>query len=155
MLPSTLYSMWPMHLQSLRLLHPAGFSRCNYKKIQLLTFDFDFHTRCLAVPSTSCELCTCKINSWYVQQFRSRYIYKNAFFGLWHWQRFRSPPVKYFYWSFQGGTSFLDHLCYSCLVFLMHSCTSVYWCHVVACWESADLLALVCDVKSSQSQLTT
>ena len=27
--------------------------------------------------------------------------------------------VKYFYWPFQGGTSFVDHLCYFCLVFVM------------------------------------
>ena len=26
-------------------------------------------------------------------------------------------PVKYFYWPFQGGASFLDHLCYFCLIF--------------------------------------
>ena len=30
-----------------------------------------------------------------------------------------SPPVKYFYWPFQGGTSFVDHLCYLCLVLFM------------------------------------
>ena len=29
-----------------------------------------------------------------------------------------SPPVKYFYWSFQGGTSFVDHLSYFCLCLL-------------------------------------
>ena len=29
-----------------------------------------------------------------------------------------SLPVKYFYWSFQGGASFVDHLCYFCLVLL-------------------------------------
>ena len=29
-----------------------------------------------------------------------------------------SPPVKYFYWPFQGGASFVDHLCYICLVLL-------------------------------------
>ena len=28
------------------------------------------------------------------------------------------PPVKYFYKSFQGNT-FVDHLCYLCLVFVM------------------------------------
>ena len=32
----------------------------------------------------------------------------------------------------------------SCFVVL--SCASVCWCLVVACWEGADLLALVCDV---------
>ena len=28
------------------------------------------------------------------------------------------PPVKYFYWPFQGGASFADHLRYLCLVLL-------------------------------------
>ena len=37
-----------------------------------------------------------------------------------------SPPVKYFYLSFQGGTSFVNHLCYFCLVFVMLLCESVY-----------------------------
>ena len=49
-----------------------------------------------------------------------------------------SPLVKYFYWPFQGGTSFVDHLCYLCLVFAMYSLL-----FIVALW--ADLLALVCD----------
>ena len=30
-----------------------------------------------------------------------------------------SPPVKYFYGPFQGGASFVDHLCYFCLAFVM------------------------------------
>ena len=29
-----------------------------------------------------------------------------------------SPPVKYFYLPFQGGASFVDHLCYFRLVLL-------------------------------------
>ena len=29
-----------------------------------------------------------------------------------------SPPVKYFYWPFQGDASFVDHLCYFCLILL-------------------------------------
>ena len=32
-----------------------------------------------------------------------------------------SPKVKYFNWPFKGGTSFVDHLCYLCLVFLSWS----------------------------------
>ena len=32
-----------------------------------------------------------------------------------------SPPGKYFDWPFEGGTSFEDHLCYLCLVFVMLS----------------------------------
>ena len=31
------------------------------------------------------------------------------------------PSSKIFYWQFQGGTSFVDHLCYLCLVFFMLS----------------------------------
>ena len=52
-----------------------------------------------------------------------------------------SPPVKYFCWPFQGGASFVDHLCYLCLVF-----ESVHCCLVVTWRERADLLALACDV---------
>ena len=37
------------------------------------------------------------------------------------------------------GTSFVDRLCYFCVVFVMLSGTSVYWCRVVTCWERADL----------------
>ena len=55
-----------------------------------------------------------------------------------------SPPVIYFYWRFQGVTSFVDHLCYLCLVFC-HAFASVHCCLVITCWERADLLALVCD----------
>ena len=32
-----------------------------------------------------------------------------------------SPPVKYFYWPFKGGTSIVDHLCYLCLMFAILS----------------------------------
>ena len=41
--------------------------------------------------------------------------------GGWRRETGLSPPVKYFYWPFQGGTSFVDHLCYICLVFVMLS----------------------------------
>ena len=58
-----------------------------------------------------------------------------------------SPPIKYFYWPFQGGAPFVDHLFYFCLVFVMHTCGSVYWYLVVTCWERADLVSLVCYVQ--------
>ena len=32
-----------------------------------------------------------------------------------------SPQRRYVYWPFQGGTSFVDHLCYICHVFVMLS----------------------------------
>ena len=38
-----------------------------------------------------------------------------------------SPPVKYFYGQFQGGDSFVDHLCYFCLVFVMFSCICLFY----------------------------
>ena len=39
-----------------------------------------------------------------------------------------SPPVKYFYWPFKGGTSFVDHLCFCGLCF---SCFRV--CSLLPC----------------------
>ena len=63
----------------------------------------------------------------------------------WRHETDLSPPVKYFYRQFQGGTSFADHFCKFCCVFAMLSCASVYCRLVVICWERADLLALICD----------
>ena len=40
----------------------------------------------------------------------------------------------------------MDPLCFSCLVFAMPLCESVYMCLVVTCWERTDLFALVCGV---------
>ena len=52
-----------------------------------------------------------------------------------------------FEWLFYtGDTSFVDHLCFFCLVFVMPLCASVYLCLVVTCWERADHLAIVCGV---------
>ena len=57
------------------------------------------------------------------------------------------PSSKMFYLPFQGGTSFVDLLCFLfCLVFAMSLSASVYMCFVVICWEKAGLLALVCGV---------
>ena len=54
------------------------------------------HTKCCSVPSTSCDLCTCKVWSCYVQWFRRRCIQKKfTLFDLWHWtlgQRHRNVP---------------------------------------------------------------
>ena len=55
------------------------------------------------------------------------------------------PPVKYFYWPFQGSASFVDHLCYFCLVLLCFR-ARLFLYLVVTCWERVDLWALVCDV---------
>ena len=56
------------------------------------------------------------------------------------------PSSKIFYWPFQGGTSFVDLLCFCSDLCLLCLCASVYMCFVVTCWERADLLALVCGV---------
>ena len=52
------------------------------------------------------------------------------------------PSSKIFYRPFQGGTSFVDLLCFFCLVFAMPLYMSIYMCLVVTCWERA----LVCGV---------
>ena len=57
------------------------------------------------------------------------------------------PSNKIFYWPFQGGTSFVDRLCFFCLVFAMPLWVSVYMCLVVTCQERAEPLALVCGVQ--------
>ena len=56
------------------------------------------------------------------------------------------PSSKLLYWPFQGGTSFVDLLCFCSVLCLLCLCASVYMCFVVTCWERADLLALVCGV---------
>ena len=40
----------------------------------------------------------------------------------------------------------MDLLHFFCPAFVMPLCAFVYLCLVVTCWESADLLALVCGV---------
>ena len=59
-----------------------------------------------------------------------------------------NPLLQYYADSFEtlGGTSFVDLLCFYCLVFATPLYASVYMCLVVTCWERADLLALVCGV---------
>ena len=48
------------------------------------------------------------------------------------WNRFK-PSSKIFYWRFQGVTSFVDLLCFFCLVVTMHLCSSV----LCALWSPA------------------
>ena len=55
---------------------------------------------------------SCKPNiyvSWFTSELRLRLVL---------WNRF-NPLVNYFYWPFQGGASFVEHLCYLCLVFVI------------------------------------
>ena len=62
------------------------------------------------------------------------------------WNRFK-PSSKIFSLTVPRRCFFCGSfmLCF-CLVFVMLSCASVYWCLVVTCWERAKLLSIVCDV---------
>ena len=59
----------------------------------------------------SCLLCfaTFPNQSWFTSEIRVR-------LAPWNWFK---PSSKIFYWPFQGGISFVDDLCYICLVFVM------------------------------------
>ena len=75
--------------------------------------------------------------SWTTSKLRARS-------ALWSWFK---PSSKIFYWPFQGGTSFVDLLCFfrSCVCYAFVSvCLCVPW---GPCWDRADLLALVCGVQ--------
>ena len=74
--------------------------------------------------------------SWSTSELRARLVRLNRF----------KPSSKIFCWPFQGGTSFVDLLCFCFVLCLLFLCASVYMCFVVTCWEGADLLALVCGV---------
>ena len=74
MLPSTLDIMWPMHQQSLMLLHPTFKEKIHLQENTL--FDLDLGAICCPVPSTSCDLCTSKVWCCYIPRLRRRYIYK-------------------------------------------------------------------------------
>ena len=65
---------------------------------------------------------------------------------VWPWETCVSLPLKYFYWPFLGGASFVDHSCYSGVCLLCFCVRLFSCCLVVTCWERPDLLALVCDV---------
>ena len=78
LLPSTLYIMWPMHRQNLKLLLPKVYEEISLQENTL--FDLwpwgQGHKKCHPVPSTLCDLCTGKIWSCYFQKFMRRWIYK-------------------------------------------------------------------------------
>ena len=74
MLPSTLDFMWPMHQQSLMLLHPMVEEKMYLQENTL--FDLHGHTKCCPAPSTLCDLCTNKVLYCYIPRLRRRCIYK-------------------------------------------------------------------------------
>ena len=68
-------------------------------------------------------LCFCHFPMWYPvdrRVCRCTWFFILSIPDLCHLETGLSPPVKYFYRPFQSGTSFVDHLCYLCLVFVIH-----------------------------------
>ena len=72
-------------------------SRCISKNIHYFIFYLEFgsrpHKNC-QVPSVSCYLCTCKVQSCYVQQFRSSHNYKTRMRS--RWGAIANPHAKVF-----------------------------------------------------------
>ena len=91
MLHSTLHIMWPMHQQSLILLHPTVKEKMHYYIIKLKYIIWPWpsgqgHMKCCPVPSKSCDLCTYKS----LKLRRQKKLGGDAFnenwmFDLWPW----------------------------------------------------------------------
>ena len=76
MLPSTIHIMWPMQLRTLKLLCPMVKEKVFTRKYIIWPWlQGQGHMKCCLVPSTSCDLCTCKIWSCYFKKFM-RCVYK-------------------------------------------------------------------------------
>ena len=84
---STLYIIWLMHLQILKLLCPTVEEHMYLQENTL--FDLDplcsqGHIKFYPVPFTLFDLCKCIVWSCYVQGFMRRCIYKKIHHELWH-----------------------------------------------------------------------
>ena len=66
--------------------------------------------------------------SWSISELRMR-------LAPWNWFK---PPSKIFYWPFIGSTSFVNHLCYLCILFVMLSRL-----FIAALWSPAGLASRV------------
>ena len=73
MLPSTIHIMWNFEVAMSNGLGEDAFTR---KYIIWPGPQCQGHMKCCLVPSTSCDLCTCKIWSCYFQKFMGRWVYK-------------------------------------------------------------------------------
>ena len=84
MLLSTFYIMWPMHLWSLKLLCPVVKEEMHLQENTLYDLDLVVKvTQNVVQCPPNHILCTCKIWSCYVKQFRRRWIYKKVHFMTW------------------------------------------------------------------------
>ena len=74
------FIMWPMYLQSLKLLHPMVKEMHYQENIHYWPWPQcqggQGHMKCCLVPSTSCGLCTSKVWYCYILRLRRRCIYK-------------------------------------------------------------------------------
>ena len=71
--------MRPMHLQSLKLLSPKVKEEMQSQANTLFDlWTWQGHKKYCPAPSTSFDLCTCKVWSCFVQRIRSRCIYRKC-----------------------------------------------------------------------------
>ena len=81
-----------MHLQSLKLLRGDAF----YKKVHYLPVTLGCDTKYCPIPSTSYDLCTCKVLSCYIQQFRRIiHLQENTVFDVDLWVEVTQNVAQY------------------------------------------------------------
>ena len=96
-LPSTLDIMLPMHQQSLMLLHLTAKEKMHLQENTLLLY-----MKWCPVPSTSCDLSTYRVWSYYVKRFRRRCIYKKIhYLTLGSRSHEMLPSTLYIMWPMQ------------------------------------------------------
>ena len=78
--PSILYIIWPMHLQSLKLLCPTLYEEMHLQEI----FDFLGQGHMKTLPATSCELWTSKVWCCYNPRLRRRDAFTRKYI-IWPW----------------------------------------------------------------------
>ena len=86
-----------------------------------------YRSQHMDVSSSASTKVSCKPNiyvSWSTSELRRRLVPLNWF----------KPSSKIFYWSFQGGTSFVDLLCFCSVLCLLCLCTPLFIC---ALWSPA------------------
>ena len=131
-----LYIMWPMYLQSLKLLQPMvkemhyqentlfyltprshkmllgtlDIMRPMHQQIHYLTLWGQGHTKCFPVPSTSCNLCTSKVWYCYIPRLRKRCIYKKK-----HTKCCPVPSTSCYLFSFKVWSCYIQRLRMRCI----------------------------------------
>ena len=87
--PSTLNIMWPIHMQSLKVLCPRVKEEMHLQENAI--YDLwpwskgQGHRKYCPVLSTLCDLCTCKVWSKHIKWLRRCIYKKKTLFDHWHW----------------------------------------------------------------------